>query len=1626
MAAVTFQGMPVAVSAQTVDNTYKAGTYRGEAVGYDGGTVKVTVTLQERDGVVGIQDISTEQEKQTKSYWNKALAVTESIKANNGTDNVDAVSGATISSKAIINAVDEALSQAKEENVFDGGVGSKANPYLIASRDTFEAFGKKVSEGNDFGGKYIALKNDIDLSGEEWTPIGDTSHPFAGTFSGKGYGIMNLTIGSQDDPSNMAYAGLFGVVTNKAEFYDVTLNNVAIYTKSGKPAYAGALVANAKVVSVSTEGSVFQNCHATGTISVDTNGQAIIMAGGLLGFGNQYMTMANCGVDVSLSAVSGAKNCNVGGLVGFASVRALYTNCYALGTVMADSTSSGSNNAAGLIGGANGMIYNCYADVAVTAKQEQTKTGGLLGNGASTTVVENSYYNAEKVTSAVGSNSGSLIDITGKTSSQLNSEEFKNVLVENLTSKKQEEFTKKIEENASSLSGCDFSARMAAIDNKLYDWKISEEKVVHSNEIWVNSVIDSTIFASGDGSKENPYSIETEQQFRDFALSLTEKIDYENLYIELGNDIHLTKEWIAVGEGEYAFNGYFDGKNHSITGLFIGTKEQPYKDGTGENARMYFGLFGVLERKAEVRNLKINASIYVTSPQTIYVSAVAGYVNQALVDNVQVTGELQGITTHTSANIFVGGIGGCMYKQKIINCTWDGTARAEAVGGIAEAGGIAGLNNRGLIANCHSAGTITGTADRVAEGAPSLGGIASVNAGTIVNCYSMAEIIADCYTGYCGALVGWATGIADTFQSYYCLSTTMVTDDKTKNRLEINPAVACGWSVGPGINDEGEPYTGSASLFVEGLSKADMESEVLAEKLNGNFAKLSVDLEKGGRQSGHWSGSEALASSMRQWKVENNQVVLNEETAEATYDKETAEYLEALLPVVTHQYNEGTFYGRNKEKDLVVKIVVNAEGNVTEIQVLEGNEAAYTADIAKALENQSTEGLADSGFKSALEVALKKAEDNNTTTYGNANNSIFAGGDGSKENPWQIATEEQLIAFASYVNEDENYKNKYVVLTNDITLTKEWIPAGSVAPYEFAGEFDGNGKKITNVVIGSAEHPYTGKYAGLFAHVKNGVVKNLVIEKADITIANTGSDRIYAGAVAAAFEGTGGVGYLDNLQVTGKISIHSNSGACYAGGITGQAMRGTITNCGANVEISATSDASWAYAGGITGVNARNGLLNNYAKGTVSANGPLNKIAIGGIVGFHAGASYNNYANVELISANSTGDIGAIAGRNTGVGYMTNCYYNKDALQRNAGADIANVKAVGTMVAGETEGMGTVNNQVGITEADSKELVSILNNNRSANEGLDIVLNLLSNTWNSSLSDKISLFGWKEVAGAVICQAGAGEEIITPVEPTVTPEAPAEPTVTPEAPAEPTVTPEAPAEPTVTPEAPAEPTATSEAPAEPTATPAVPVAPTVTPVIPTEPVAATTVPESSSVSQTPKTTEKQVKKNDSIKVGSATYKVTSVSSKNPTVSYQAPKSKTAKTVVIPASIKYKGVTYKVTAISDKACYGMKNLTKVTIGSSVKTIGKKAFMNCKKLKSITIGKNVTTIKTNAFYGCKNLKTITIKSKVLKTVGKNAIKGIYKKAVFQSPEKQVNKYKKLFKKSTGYVKTMTIKK
>ena len=76
-----------------------------------------------------------------------------------------------------------------------------------------------------------------------------------------------------------------------------------------------------------------------------------------------------------------------------------------------------------------------------------------------------------------------------------------------------------------------------------------------------------------------------------------------------------------------------------------------------------------------------------------------------------------------------------------------------------------------------------------------------------------------------------------------------------------------------------------------------------------------------------------------------------------------------------------------------------------------------------------------------------------------------------------------------------------------------------------------------------------------------------------------------------------------------------------------------------------------------------------------------------------------------------------------------------------------------------------------------------------------------------------------------------------------------------------------------------------------------------------------------------------------------------VTGKN-TVEYRKPTKKAA-TVAIPDTIKVDGVTYKVTSIAKDAFKGDVKVTKLTIGSNIKTIGANAFKSCKKLKNITI-------------------------------------------------------------------------
>ena len=94
--------------APASDAAYTDGEYTAEGKGI-GGTVPVTVTV--KDGKVATVTVGDNSE--TQGIGSKAIEqLPEAIVEANGTEGVDAVSGATVTSKAIFTAVNSCLKQA--------------------------------------------------------------------------------------------------------------------------------------------------------------------------------------------------------------------------------------------------------------------------------------------------------------------------------------------------------------------------------------------------------------------------------------------------------------------------------------------------------------------------------------------------------------------------------------------------------------------------------------------------------------------------------------------------------------------------------------------------------------------------------------------------------------------------------------------------------------------------------------------------------------------------------------------------------------------------------------------------------------------------------------------------------------------------------------------------------------------------------------------------------------------------------------------------------------------------------------------------------------------------------------------------------------------------------------------------------------------------------------------------------------------------------------------------------------------------------------------------------------------------------------------------------------------------
>ena len=156
----------------------------------------------------------------------------------------------------------------------------------------------------------------------------------------------------------------------------------------------------------------------------------------------------------------------------------------------------------------------------------------------------------------------------------------------------------------------------------------------------------------------------------------------------------------------------------------------------------------------------------------------------------------------------------------------------------------------------------------------------------------------------------------------------------------------------------------------------------------------------------------------------------------------------------------------------------------------------------------------------------------------------YEGGDGTEENPYQIATPQQLALLAQQTNNGTGGDAHYILM-DDICLNVEndsidWIVIGKETsqnlPIYFTGVFDGNGHTIEKMIIRENHID-----AGLFGHTRGAVIKNLRVVDAAIQV---GSD---VGIIVGQAYNTS----ILNCTVQNSTISKEHNGYNYVGGIVG-------------------------------------------------------------------------------------------------------------------------------------------------------------------------------------------------------------------------------------------------------------------------------------------------------------------------------------------------------------------------------------------------------------------------------------------------------------------------------------------
>lgn len=324
-----------------------------------------------------------------------------------------------------------------------------------------------------------------------------------------------------------------------------------------------------------------------------------------------------------------------------------------------------------------------------------------------------------------------------------------------------------------------------------------------------------------------------------------------------------------------------------------------------------------------------------------------------------------------------------------------------------------------------------------------------------------------------------------------------------------------------------------------------------------------------------------------------------------------------------------------------------------------------------------------------------------------------ASGSGTAEDPYLIATAQDLVDFRDEVNGSAKKSTSTLCakLTANIDLGNEaWTPIGKMTNtysdyVAFGGVFDGDGHTISGLKIDNS-----AQYQALFGYVKGGTIKNLTVE-GSVTTATTSS--AYAAGIVAYGNPVTMETCMNRVTVTvtqkgyaAGVAAYANTGSTitgctnqgnisgvggYLGGIVGTASGVTITNCINNGDVvdSRRSDTYPYGVGGIAGSAISASRITNCGNAGAVTSHLKNT---GGVVGYFAGTAEKCFNSGNVTGIYATGGIvGNISSANTSV---TDCYNTGSILCNAPTAQYkdSNAKGVGGIVGnpGSTSNKGNV------------------------------------------------------------------------------------------------------------------------------------------------------------------------------------------------------------------------------------------------------------------------------------------------------------------------------------------------